>query len=161
MRRSNIVVLTAWLVLSLLAGTGVFAASSGGVPEIDAGGLLKRIADEQGKIVLVNVFASWCPPCREEIPGLIKVRKAFSEKEVLILGISVDNEPKALANYMNELRISYPVMLARGDFVQRVGVTAVPQLLIYNQKGELVVNHKGLVDAADLSKVIKEILGTH
>ena len=158
MRRSNIVLLTAWLVLSLIMAGGAFAASSKDVPEIDAGGLLKRIAGEQGKVVVVNVFASWCPPCREEIPGLIKVRKAFPEKDVVILGISVDKEPKALTNYMSELKITYPVMLAKGDFIERVGVTAVPQLLIYNKKGELVVNHRGLVDEADLRKAIKEIL---
>lgn len=158
MRRSKIILLTAWLALSLITAGGAFAASSGSVPEIDAGGLLKRIADESGKVVIVNVFASWCPPCREEIPGLIKIRRAFSEKDVVILGISVDREPKALANYMKELKITYPVMLAKGDFVERVGVTAVPQLLIYNKKGELVVNHRGLVDEADLSKAIKEIL---
>jgi thiol-disulfide isomerase/thioredoxin len=158
MRRSTILLLTAWLVLGLFLGKGGFAASSADIPEIDAGALLKRIADESGKVVLINVFASWCPPCREEIPGLIKVRKAFSEKEVLILGISVDKEPKALTDFMQEMNISYPIMLARGDFTQRVGVSAVPQLLIYNKKGELVVNHKGLVDAADLSKALKEIL---
>lgn len=158
MRRSNFALLAALLVLGLLLTGGALAASSKPVPEIDAGGLLKRIADEPGKVVVVNVFASWCPPCREEIPGLIKVRKAFPEKDVVILGISVDKEPKALTNYMSELKITYPVMLAKGDFIERVGVTAVPQLLIYNRKGELVVNHRGLVDEADLSKAIKEIL---
>ena len=158
MRRSKIVLLAAWLIASLIMVDGAFAASAKSVPEIDAGGLLKRIADESGKVVVVNVFASWCPPCREEIPGLIKVRRAFSEKDVVIIGISVDREPKALANYMGEMKITYPVMLAKGDFVERVGVTAVPQLLIYNRKGELVVNHRGLVDEADLSKAIREIM---
>ena len=158
MRRSKIVLLAAWLIASLIMVDGAFAASAKNVPEIDAGGLLKRIADESGKVVVVNVFASWCPPCREEIPGLIKVRRTFSEKDVVIIGISVDREPKALANYMGEMKITYPVMLAKGDFVERVGVTAVPQLLIYNRKGELVVNHRGLVDEADLSKAIREIM---
>ena len=158
MRRSFFAVLAAWLVLSL-AVTGVaVAASSKTVSEIDAGDLLKRITAEQGKVVVVNVFASWCPPCREEIPGLINVRKAFPEKDLVIIGVSVDKEPKALNNYMSELKITYPVMLAKGDFVERVGVTAVPQLLIYNKKGELVVNHRGLVDEADLRKALTEIL---
>ena len=117
MRRSKIVLLAAWLIASLIMVDGAFAASAKSVPEIDAGGLLKRIADESGKVVVVNVFASWCPPCREEIPGLIKVRRAFSEKDLVIIGVSVDREPKALANYMGEMKITYPVMLAKGDFV--------------------------------------------
>ena len=125
---------------------------------IDSNGLLKMIAKDKGKVVVVNIFASWCPPCREEVPGLVKVRDDFQSKEVVIIGISVDKEPKALESFCNELRINYPVLLSTGDFVEKVGVTAVPQLLIYNKAGELVVNHKGLVDEADLSQALKEII---
>jgi thiol-disulfide isomerase/thioredoxin len=158
MRRLPRLFLSCCLSLLLVAAGGSFAAPSGSFSEISAGELLKRIADESGKVVVVNVFASWCPPCREEIPGLINIRRAFSEKDVVILGISVDREPRALGNYMNELKISYPVMLAKGDFIERVGVVAVPQLLIYDKKGELALNHKGLLDEAKLRKAITEIL---
>ena len=91
MRRSNLLVLAVWLMASLTLTGGAFAASSKSptgsgfvaspknIQGIDAGDLLKRIADASGKVVVVNVFASWCPPCREEIPGLINVRKVFSE----------------------------------------------------------------------------------
>ena len=158
MRRFYFIILAMCLVLGLAVAGSASAASAKDVPQIDAGGLLKRIAGESGKVMVVNVFASWCPPCREEIPGLIAVRRTFPEKDVVILGISVDREPKALTNYMSEMKITYPVMLAKGDFVERVGVTAVPQLLIYDKKGELVVNHRGLVDEADLRKAIQEIL---
>ncbi len=130
----------------------------GDIPGMDAGALLKLIAAEKGKVVIVNIFASWCPPCREEVPGLINVRKNFPAKDVVVLGVSADKEPKALANFMNEMKFNYPVKLAEGDFVAKVGVTAVPQLLIYNKAGELVVNHKGLVDEQDLTKAVKEIL---
>lgn len=158
MRRFYFIPLAVCLVLMLATAGGASTASAKDVPQIDAGGLLKRIANESGKVIVVNVFASWCPPCREEIPGLINVRRTFPEKDVVILGISVDREPKALTNYMGEMKITYPVMLAKGDFVERVGVTAVPQLLIYDKKGELVVNHRGLVDEADLRKAVQDIL---
>lgn len=158
MRRSIIVFLSFWIVSGMVAAGGSFASPPEAPPEISAGELLKRIAGESGRVVVVNVFATWCPPCREEIPGLIKIRGAFSEKELLILGISVDREPKALSNYMSELKISYPVMLAQGDFIERMGVAAVPQLLIYDKKGELVLNHKGLLDEAKLHKAIKDVL---
>ncbi len=134
------------------------AVKAGDIPGIDSSGLLKLIAAEKGKVVIVNIFASWCPPCREEVPGLIKVRGNFPKETVVVIGVSADNEPKALVNFMNEFKINYPVKLAQGDFVQKVGVTAVPQLLIYNKGGELVVNHKGLVDEEDLTKAVKEIM---
>lgn len=132
--------------------------ASGDFPAVDASGLLSRISKEKGKVVVVNVFASWCPPCREEIPGLVNARKAFPEDQVVILGVSVDKEPKALAPYLRDLRVNYPVLLAEGDFIKRVGVTAVPQLLIYNKQGSLVFNHRGLVDEADLREAIKSAL---
>ena len=120
--------------------------------------MLNPVAKDKGKVIVVNIFASWCPPCRDEIPGLVKLRRKFSEDQVVLLGISVDKEPKALANYMTEMRINYPVLLAKENFVQKVGVTAVPQLLIYNKEGELVINHRGLVDEEDLNKAVTEIL---
>ncbi len=162
MRRWKILHAITVLTVCLLLAATTFAASEkikpGDIPGIDAGELLKRVSKEKGKVMVVNVFASWCPPCRDEIPGLVRARRDFTEEQVALLGVSVDKEPKALANYINELRINYPIMLAEGDFIQRVKVTAVPQLLIYNKKGELVVNHRGLVDEADLKKTIADLL---
>ena len=159
MRRS--IMLVTLVAFSLFLAAGAFAATKVNpkdIPTIDAGELFNRVSKEKGKVVVVNVFASWCPPCRDEIPGLVKLRRNFPEDQVVLLGVSVDKEPKALANYMSEMHINYPVLLAKGNFVQRVGVTAVPQLLIYNKEGELVINHRGLVDEEDLNKEVTRIL---
>jgi thiol-disulfide isomerase/thioredoxin len=152
--------LTTLFAMLCLGAASVQAADikPGDIPTVDAGDLLKRVAADKGKIIVVNVFASWCPPCRDEIPGLVNLRHSFPEDKVVLLGVSVDKEIKALIAYMKDLRINYPVLLAKGDFIQRVGVTAVPQLLIYNKKGELVVNHRGLVDEPDLKNAVNEIL---
>ena len=159
MRRSILLVTALALIMCLGAAT-VYAAAvkPGDIATIDGGGLFKRITAEKGKVVVVNVFASWCPPCRDEIPGLVNVRRAYPEDKVLLLGVSVDKEPKALANYMGEMHMNYPVLLAKGDFIQRIRVRAVPQLLIYNKLGELVFNHQGLMDEADIRDSIDEIL---
>jgi thiol-disulfide isomerase/thioredoxin len=160
-------------LFSLILALGIFLGAQGAasaraasppltpedIPTIDASGLFQRITAEKGKIVVVNVFASWCPPCRDEIPGLVKVRRAFPPESVVLLGVSVDREPKALANYMGEMRMNYPVLLAGGDFIERIRVRAVPQLLIYNQQGELVFNHQGLMDEADIRSRIDNLLG--
>ena len=159
MRRST-VIFTALALIFVLAAATVHAASikPGDIPTIDGGGLFKRVTAEKGKVVVVNVFASWCPPCRDEIPGLVNIRRTFTDDKVVLLGISVDREPKALANYMGEMHMNYPVLLAKGDFIQRIRVRAVPQLLIYNRQGELVFNHQGLMDEEDIRDTINEIL---
>ncbi|MDR0339017.1 MAG: TlpA family protein disulfide reductase [Desulfovibrio sp.] len=143
------------------ASTAALAASevkAGDIAAMNAGDLLKRVSAEKGKVIVVNVFASWCPPCEDEIPGLVNIRKTFPEDKVLILGVSVDKDVEALTHYIKKLNINYLVTLAKDDFIQRVGVTAVPQLLIYNKTGELMVNHRGLVDEPDLKNAITEIL---
>lgn len=160
--RRFINVQAALCLLALLAFAGpAFAApdkiSAKDIEPMDAGQLLAKIGVDRGKIVIVNIFASWCPPCRDEIPGLINVRNEYKEDEVVVLGVSVDKSMKDLVKYVNGMEINYPVFHAKGDFISRVGVTAVPQLLIYDKKGELVVNHRGLVDEADLKKSIDEI----
>lgn len=161
MRRTTLSVLILALIL-MIGATSAHAASNkvkpGDIPGITGGELLKLVADNKGKVIVVNVFASWCPPCREEIPGLINIRRAFPEDQVLLVGVSVDKEPKALAAYMSEMRINYPVYLGKGDFIPRMKVTAVPQLLIYNKAGDLPVNHRGLVDEADLKRAVSEFL---
>lgn len=128
------------------------------IPSVNAEDLLKLINKEKGKVVAVNIFASWCPPCREEVPGIVSIRKAFSEKELALFGVSVDEVPRSLVNFLNNSKVNYPVMLAKDDFVEKVGVSAVPHLLIYNKNGELVVNHKGFVGEEDLTQAIKKVL---
>lgn len=164
LKRLPVAVCCALCLVFLLAAAGPSHAEGKYTPvklkdigSVDASGLLKMINQEKGKVVVINIFASWCPPCKEEIPGLVKVRGDFSSKEVAMIGISVDKEPKALETFVNNEKINYPVFFAHDDFIERVGVTAVPQLLIYNKAGELVVNHKGLVDVDDLTQALKEI----
>ncbi len=151
----------------LLFCLGVFLGSHGmafakmtpkDVKPLDANALLKTINSHKGKVVVVNIFASWCPPCREEVPGLIAIRKVFTPEQLVIIGVSVDKVPKALYNFMEEMSFNYSVFLAEGQFEETVGVSAIPQLLIYNKSGDLVTNHKGLVEQEELTKAIKSLL---
>jgi thiol-disulfide isomerase/thioredoxin len=151
--------LTAILLMAATQRAAAGPADPEDIERMDASGLLNLVAAEKGKVVVVNIFASWCPPCREEIPGLVNLRKDFPADRVTFVGISVDKEPKALYAYMNEMRVNYPVFLASGDFTQRTRVTAVPQLLVYDGKGELQINHRGLIQEADLRPTLNRLLG--
>lgn len=161
-------ILVLGLVLSLGAAE-VFAAEPLSVPSVDVDSLFKRVNAEKGKVVVLNVFASWCPPCRKEIPRLVNLRREFPEDKLAIIGLSVDGEPKALMNYISELRMNYPVLLAARYFTQdfsptnavtgeRVEIAAVPMLLIFNKKGDLVQDHVGLMNEADLRAELNRIL---
>ena len=158
--RRFIVYCTALALVFALGVSATHAASINprDIPTIDGEGFFKRVAADKGKIVVANVFASWCPPCRDEIPGLINIRRSMPEDQVVLLGISVDREPKALANYMGEMNMNYPVLLATGNFIQRLQVREVPRILIYDKQGVLAFDHKGLMDEADIRAAINKIL---
>ncbi len=155
-RRVNAVLLIACLCLAALSSQAAEIVP-GSIKGMDAKALVKMINDNKGKVVVINVFASWCPPCRKEVPGLVEVRKAFSDKEMTLIGVSVDKTPKALYNFLEGMGVNYPIFLAENKFEENVGVTAVPLLLIYNKRGDLVTNHEGYVDKDDLIDAVKKI----
>ncbi len=128
------------------------------VPKIDGGSFTKMVAKEQGRVVVVNIFASWCPPCEIEIPRLIEARAGLPESDVVFMGVSLDQAYNEMTAFVNKNRITYPVYIGIGDFIEKVGVSAIPQLLIYNKAGGLEVNHLGLVSTDDLVETVKEIL---
>ena len=77
----------------------------------DLAGKTHSLADYRGKLVLLNFWATWCPPCREEIPLFIDLQKRYQKQGLQVVGISIDN-PEAVARYWQEMRINYPLLLA-------------------------------------------------
>jgi peroxiredoxin len=75
------------------------------------GGQQLRLHDQRGKVVLLNFWATWCPPCRREIPLFIELQRRYAKQGLQIVGISVDN-PEAVARYWQEMRINYPLLIA-------------------------------------------------
>ncbi len=142
-----------------LVWASVCGAAEAELPDSLDTARLQKILDGpgKGKVVMVNIFASWCPPCRAEIPGLISVRGSVPESDLLILGVSVDNEEPALREFMKRYKFNYPLYIATEDFVNAFSVSAIPHMLIYNQKGELADNHIGFMSEKDIKAKLKEL----
>jgi len=77
----------------------------------DLAGQPRSLADWRNKVILLNFWATWCPPCREEIPGFIRLQERYGTRGLQIVGISIDN-PEAIARYWQEMKINYPLLLA-------------------------------------------------
>lgn len=108
----------------------------------------------KGKVIVINFWASWCPPCREEIPGLINIRKHYGEDKLLLIGASVDEDPKALKTFAAKTKFNYPIRKAAQDLVQAAGVSGIPHLLVFDGKGEVIGNAAGLIAEEDLREFI-------
>ncbi len=115
------------------------------------------IASHKGKIVLVNFFATWCPPCREEIPGLVKVAENMAN-DVVVIGLSVDEDPRKLPDFVKSMKINYPLYLAELSLAQAFKVQTIPHNLVYDKNGKLVANTSGLVTEEELEQFIKVLL---
>lgn len=103
----------------------------------------------KGKVVLLNFWATWCGPCRAEIPGLIRIQEAYKDR-LQIIGMDVDdNDAERLRAFVKDKGINYPVAMTSVPVrISYGGVSALPTLFVINQEGKMVQKHVGLFDPA-------------
>jgi len=117
----------------------------------------------QGKVVVVNFWASWCAPCRDEIPGLVRVQGKYAANGLQIVGIAVDSVEKS-RQAATEMTINYPVLVAGVDAIHltrglgnRAG--ALPYTIVLDRHGGVAATHLGLLSEAQLEQMLRPLLG--
>lgn len=126
----------------------------------DLAGKKHRLADYRGKLVLLNFWATWCPPCRREIPGFIRLQERHGKRGFQILGISVDN-PEAVARYWQEMKINYPMLLADdGTFALMTAygnsTGGLPYSVLIRPDGRVATVRLGIFEEEELERLILE-----
>lgn len=114
----------------------------------------------ENQVLLVTFFATWCPPCIQEIPTFIDLQKSYKEKGFSVLAFSVDEgDPEPLFRLIEKYGINYPVLLADDEVTRGVGgVTGIPVTFLVNRKGEIVKKYLGYVGHDILEEEIKAML---
>jgi cytochrome c biogenesis protein CcmG/thiol:disulfide interchange protein DsbE len=147
----------------LAAGTLVLRAQSENVPAPDF--VLKdlqgkdlKLADYKGKVLVLNFWATWCPPCRAEIPDFVEAYAANKDKGLEILGLSVDRmTADRLLPFVSKAKINYPVALADTKIVQDYGPgDYIPATIIIDKKGILRHRHVGQMDKNTLVQLFNQ-----
>jgi len=113
-------------------------------------GKMVSLSDYKGKVVLVNIWATWCPPCVDEMPSMEKLYRKFKGKNFEILAVSID-EPglKAVAPFMKKSNLTFPALIDSEGAVKAVyGITGIPESFIIDQQGILLKKIVGPVDWA-------------
>lgn len=128
---------------------------------LDTEGKKISLSNYAGKVVIVDFWATWCPPCRRGIPDLIDIQKQFKNK-VAVIGISVDTDTKSkVVPFMKSMGINYPVVFANSEVVQSYGgIDAIPTSFIIDKKGNISNQHVGLTDKSVLIDEVKKLLGS-
>src|SRR5512135_3479289 len=106
-------------VVALLLSAG--AVSAGSFLFKDLQGHEQRLQDYRGKWVLVNFWATWCPPCLEEIPDLISLHEAHKKTDLVVIGVALDSDKDSVVEYIAKKHISYPVVFGDYDQAAQVG----------------------------------------
>lgn len=119
---------------------------------LDLDGELFRLSDHRGDVLVVNFWATWCPPCRAEIPGFIRLQNEFRDQGVLFVGIALDEEgAEVVEPYSRQRGINYPVLLDQGAVARQYdGGRVVPTTFLVDRAGNIRFRHEGLILAGAL-----------
>jgi thiol-disulfide isomerase/thioredoxin len=117
------------------------------------------LATFQGKVVLLNFWATWCGPCRAEIPDLVALQERYKGR-LQIIGLNVDDEEADIQQYVQETGINYPVAMTSNDVrIQFGGIPALPTSFVLDTEGRVVQKHVGLWNPAVYETEIRALLG--
>jgi cytochrome c biogenesis protein CcmG, thiol:disulfide interchange protein DsbE len=122
-------------------------------------GTLLRLRDLEGEIVVINFWAPWCLPCRDEHPDLLAVADAFADSGVRVLGIAYQSDLGHVLQYLDELGWGYDIAMdIRSRAAIGFGIRGVPETFFVDRSGEVVAKVTGPVDAAILTATIERIM---
>lgn len=121
--------------------------------------LKELLVSNKGNVVLINFFATWCPPCRQEVPELIQLKAAYAGKNVVFIGLNVDETgEETLKPFADKVGFNYPVYLAESDLSREYQVDAIPNTFLFSKDGKLVQNLKGYIDPGTLKGMIDALI---
>lgn len=128
----------------------------------DLVGGTRSVAEWRGKVVVLNFWATWCAPCREEIPMLIAARERYAGSGVEILGIAIDTAAK-VAEYVAQMKIPYPILLASADGLELMRTlgnqaSGLPFTVLVDRAGQPVGRKLGALRREDLDSMLAGLL---
>lgn len=127
----------------------------------DANGAAVKLSDYKGKVVLLNFWATWCGPCKVEIPWFIEFQQQYKDKGFEVLGVAMDDEGwQAVKPYLTERKVNYRVLLGNDSVTQLYGgVDSLPTTFVIDKEGRIASAHVGLVAKNEYLDEIESLLG--
>jgi cytochrome c biogenesis protein CcmG/thiol:disulfide interchange protein DsbE len=128
----------------------------------DANGKTVQLADYRGKVVLLNFWATWCEPCKMEIPWFVEFERRHKGQGFAVVGVSMDEDGwKAVKPFVAELGINYRILLGDDSVSQLYGgVDALPTSFLIDRDGKIAATHIGLVSKSKYENELQQLFGT-
>ena len=126
----------------------------------------RSLKDYRGKVVMLNFWGTWCPPCRAELPDIVRLRKELQPKGFEVIGLGVNERPRGgatveahVADFASKNGLAYPLLIANGDLIEAYGgLEGVPTTFIVNGKGEIVDVMVGMRDEATFRQAVEKAM---
>ncbi|PID74397.1 MAG: cytochrome c biogenesis protein (TlpA) [Deltaproteobacteria bacterium] len=153
-------------IVCILSATAVRTMAATPMPSFSlvrvGDGRLVHSESYEGKVLLINFFATWCPACSKEIPGLNSLQKKYEKDDFSVVGLSVDRKGQDIVEkFMKRKGVVYPVLMVDRKTVAAFGgVYGIPVSFLVNKSGYVVKKYNGYVSEKSLEKDVKRLLGS-
>jgi cytochrome c biogenesis protein CcmG/thiol:disulfide interchange protein DsbE len=126
----------------------------------DVKGKSVKLSDFKGKVVILDFWATWCPPCRAEIPHFIGLQEKYGKQGLVVVGVSVDEGgPDVVSSFVKANKINYPIVMGNLDVAQLYDANeGIPTTFVIDRTGNIVAKHLGFTDSEIFEKEIKSVL---
>jgi thiol-disulfide isomerase/thioredoxin len=130
------------------------------MPDLD--GKQRNIKEWQGKILIINFWATWCPPCMKEMPEFEAIQQEFADKGVQFIGIALD-DAEPVKEFITKKKITYPILIGQDSgtkLAHDLGnvINTVPFTVIFDKKGQLIKRQMGTLDRDDILEIINPLI---
>ncbi|MBE1427081.1 thiol-disulfide isomerase/thioredoxin [Desulfomicrobium macestii] len=142
------------LLLALLPST----AMSQDIQKAGVHDFKNIIESNKGKVLIINFWATWCSPCVKEFPGLMNLRREFTEDDLTIVGISMDYGARPVENFVKLHKVNFPILIDDESIGAMLDIKSIPRTLIYNRAGEQILDHLGFISEESFRHIVERLL---
>jgi cytochrome c biogenesis protein CcmG/thiol:disulfide interchange protein DsbE len=125
----------------------------------DLSGRPLRLSDYRGKVVILDFWATWCDPCKEEIPRFVELQNKYSAQGLQILGISMDDSESPVRQFQQQFKMNYPVAVGNPKLADQYGgILGLPVTFVIDRQGQIVSRHIGATNPSVFEEEIRRLL---
>lgn len=126
---------------------------------LDTNGMEQKLSDFKGKVIILDFWATWCPPCREEIPHFIDIYDRYKDRGLEVIGIALDEDKEKVKSFVKDKGINYPVLLGNGQVTDLYGgIDGIPTTFVLDRDGNIRKKYIGYREREVFESDVQELL---
>jgi peroxiredoxin len=126
---------------------------------VDLSGTRVSLSEYRGKVVLLDFWATWCDPCKTEIPHFAEMQNRYGPQGFQVIGVSMDDAEKPVREFQQDFKMNYPVAMGNADLADHYGgILGLPITFVIDRQGRIVARHVGATDASVFEAEIRKLL---